>query len=102
MTKRLLFTLEAEEDIAGAYSWYESREQGVGEDFLRCIWQCLETIQRNPQMYRIAVDEFRRALIRRFPFEVFYEATDESIVVYSVFHCAQNPAKWRKRLGLDE
>lgn len=50
-------------------------------------------------MYSIAIDEFRRAPIRRFPFEIFYELTVDSITIYSVFHCSQDPQKWHSRLG---
>jgi hypothetical protein len=35
----------------------------------------------------------------RFPFEIFYELTVDSITIYAVFHCSQDPQKWRKRLG---
>jgi plasmid stabilization system protein ParE len=96
---RVVFTPEAEQDVAEAYNWYESREPGLGEDFLRCVEACMSTIQRHPELYPIAVDEFRRALVRRFPFEVFYEPEGDSINVYSVFHCSQDPQKWRARLG---
>lgn len=98
MIKRVIFTPEAEDDIAESYRWYESREPGLGEEFLRCIGACVESFQRNPRLYRVAVDEFRRAQVRRFPFEVFYEPTEQGVVVYSVFHCSQDPAQWRKRL----
>ena len=57
------------------------------------------TIQRHPHLYPVAVDEFRRGLMRRFTFEIFYEPTADVIVIYSVFHCSQDPRKWRKRLG---
>lgn len=46
----------------------------------------------------VAVDDFRRALVRRFPFEIFYELIEHSIVIYSVFHSSQDPEKWRVRL----
>jgi len=98
MTNTVVFVPEADDDIAESYSWYEAQEPGLGEDFLRCVDACVESIQRQPLMYRVAVNEFRRALVRRFPFEVFYEPTDESIVIYSVFHCSQHPHKWRNRV----
>ena len=98
MTKRVVFTPEADDDILEAYRWYQTQEAGLGEEFLRCVGACLESIQRHPLMYRVAIDDFRRALIRRFPVEIFYEATDQQIVVYSVFHCALDPAKWQQRL----
>lgn len=99
MIERVIFTAEAEADVVASYDWYESREPGLGEDFLRCVEACASTIQRHPLLYPVAVDEFRRALVRRFPYEIFYEPTADAIVVYSVFHCSQDPQKWRKRLG---
>ena len=59
-------------------------------------------MSRHPMLYRTAVDDFRRALNRRFPFEIFYELEDHNIVIYAVFHCSQDPGKWRKRLSTDK
>ena len=64
MIERVISTPETEQDVADAYSWYEAREPGVGEDFLRCAEACVLTIQRHPELYPMAVDEFRRALTR--------------------------------------
>lgn len=99
MVEKILFTPEAADDVSAAYNWYEAREPGLGEDFLRCVEACLLMALRHLHMYPAAVDDFRRAFIRRFPFEVFYEPTGDGLVVYSVFHCSQDPQKWRKRLG---
>ena len=99
MIKRVIYTAEAEDDVAESYSWYESCEPGLGEDFLRCVEACVLGIQRHPHLYPVAVDEFRRALVRRFPFEIFYEPGEDCLTIYSVFHCSQAPEKWRSRLG---
>jgi len=99
MIERVTFTEEADDDIAASYDWFESREPGLGEDFLRCIEACIFTIQRHPHLYPVVVDEFRRAFVRRFPYEIFYGPTADAIVIYSVFHCSQDPEKWRTRLG---
>jgi|SRR3954468_19140286 plasmid stabilization system protein ParE len=99
MINVVIYTPEAEQDVVEAYNWYEAREPGLGEDFLRCVEACVQTIQRHPELYPVAVDEFRRALVRRFPFEVFYEASGDQLFIYSVFHCSQDPDKWRTRLG---
>jgi plasmid stabilization system protein ParE len=99
MIERVTYTPEADDDIAESYDWYEGREPGLGDDFLRCVEACVLGIHRHPELYPVAVDEFRRALIRRFPFEIFYEVAGDCLIVYSVFHCSQDPQKWRKRLG---
>jgi plasmid stabilization system protein ParE len=43
-------------------------------------------------------EEFRRALVRRFPYAVFYEHTNTTVTVYCIFHTSREPEKWRKRL----
>ena len=102
MSEPVTYTPEAALDVAEAYDWYESREPGLGEDFLRCVEACALMIQRHPQMFPVAVDEFRRALIRRFPVEIFYESAGDGIRIYSVFHCSRDPQKWRQRLGHED
>jgi plasmid stabilization system protein ParE len=67
MIESVIFIPEADDDVAGSYDWYESREPGLGEDFLRSVEACVRGLQRHPEMYPAAVDEFRRAPIRRFP-----------------------------------
>ena len=48
MIERVIFTPEADDDIVESYNWYESREPGLGEDFLRCIEACVERIAASP------------------------------------------------------
>ena len=71
MIEHVIFAQEAESDVKSHYAWYEEREPGLGEDFLRCVEACVLAIQRNPRLYPVILDDFRRALVRRFPFEVF-------------------------------
>jgi hypothetical protein len=39
----------------------------------------------------------RRALVRRFPYGIFYEIEARQIVVYGIFHGARDPRAWRRR-----
>jgi hypothetical protein len=50
--RRLLIRAEAEADIEEAYHWYE-RQRGLGSDFLPCVEDGLEKIQKNPEMYPV-------------------------------------------------
>ena len=81
MIERVIFTEKAGDDVARSYDWYESRGPGLGEDFLRCVEACVLTIQRHPHLFPVAVDEFRRALVRRFPYEIFYVPTANALVI---------------------
>jgi hypothetical protein len=59
----------------------------------------MEAIRRQPMMYPIVYEDFRRSLIRRFPYAIFFEAGETMTTVYGVFHTARDPEKWRARLG---
>lgn len=96
--KNLIILSEAEEDVAQAFIWYEEQELGLGEEFLRCLDACIQFIRRNPEMYQVVHESYRRAVVRRFPYVVFYEHLDTTIIVYAVFHSSQDPKKWRGRL----
>ncbi|VEN75341.1 Predicted plasmid stabilisation protein ParE [Candidatus Desulfarcum epimagneticum] len=90
---------EALRDLDEAYSWYEDRRHGLGEDFLTCVDTVVQTICRNPGLYAKIYKDYRRALTRRFPYAVFYEHMDGKIIIYSVFHTSQSPDKWKNRLA---
>ena len=98
MAAELITAPEAEDDIADAYAWYESRRPGLGEDSLSCVDACMEAILRTPRMYALAHENYRRGLVRRFPYAVFYEYTGDTVTVYCIFHTSRDPQKWRQRL----
>lgn len=95
----MIFIPEARDDIAAAYQWYEEQSLGLGMDFLRCIKVSLNPIQQQPLIHQIVQENYRRAFVRRFPYSIFFEATDNQTVIYAAFHCSQNPEKWRGRLA---
>ena len=94
--KRLRLTPEAELDLDEAYSWYQAQRPGLAADFLAAVQTCMASIRRRPKAYQFVDPAMRRALLRRFPYAVFYEVGPVDIVVYAVFHCARNPRAWRR------
>ena len=100
MNEPPILLAEAKADVAEAYLWYEEQSLGLGLEFLRCVEAALLSIQRSPLIYPIVHESYRRALVRRFPFAVFFEFTRSRnrCIVYSVFHCSQEPEKWHGRL----
>lgn len=98
MAVELIIAQEAQRDIEEAYGWFEDRRTGLGEDFLSCVDAAVQNICRMPKLYAKVHEEYRRALVRRFPYAVFYEYTGVKVVIYSIFHTSQDPDKWRVRL----
>jgi plasmid stabilization system protein ParE len=99
MAAEVIFAPEVEQDVIAAYNWYERQRVGLGEEFLSCVDACIQAISRNPEVHAIVHEDYRRALVRRFPYSVFYEFADKRVAVYCVFHNARNPAKWHEILA---
>jgi plasmid stabilization system protein ParE len=98
MAAKLVVAPEAEFDLEQAYAWYEAQRVGRGDDFLDRVDACIQGILRFPEMHAVFHGNYRRALVRRFPYAVFYEYADDTVIVYCVLHTAQDPEKWRRRL----
>jgi plasmid stabilization system protein ParE len=99
MRHRLELTPQALDDAREAYAWYEQRSDGLGDEFLAEIERCFDVIRERPEMFERANKEYRRAIVRRFPYAIYYAVSDDLVVVHSIFHSAQNPRKWRRRLN---
>ena len=100
MISKVIVRPEAEADLGGAYRWYEERCPGLGSDFLLSFEASLFAIQRYPEAYPIVHKQVRRALIRRFPYGVFYINEEKRIAIIAVMHAGRNPVKWKQRSKL--
>jgi toxin ParE1/3/4 len=97
MKKALSIRPDAERDLAEAYGWYEARVPGLGSDFLLSIDAALSSIQRSPETYPIVYKNVRRALVRRFPYGIFYLVEEDRIVVLGILHARRDPSTWQDR-----
>jgi plasmid stabilization system protein ParE len=99
MNRTVVFLPAAREDIARTFDWYETRRPGLGFRFLVALEDLVSRITRHPEGYAHVVDDFRRGLVKRFPYSLFYELIDDRVMIYGVFHHADDPDKWRQRLA---
>ncbi len=88
---------EAQAEIIEAYQWYEDKAEGLGAEFVRAVDACLAAIERNPTAYALVHKQVRRALLRRFPYGIFYLVEGEAIVVLACFHSSRDPKRWQQR-----
>jgi len=84
-----------------AYQWYEQQSPGLGEELLLSLEAAYEKISQSPEMYPLRFDSFRRILIKRFPYAIYFESDEKNVRVHYIFHCSQDPARLRSRLRGD-
>jgi toxin ParE1/3/4 len=90
-------TPEAELDLIEAIRWYDERDQKLGDDFLRRIYHCIGSLERNPDLYPVFHRQMRRALVRRFPYQILYEIENDEIIIYAIYHSSRDPEVWKRR-----
>ncbi|MBN2108907.1 MAG: type II toxin-antitoxin system RelE/ParE family toxin [Deltaproteobacteria bacterium] len=99
MNYSLSFLNAVEDDSFEAFLWYEKKSMGLGEEFLRIFYACAGDLQKNPLVYTKVYKDFRRRLLKRFPYAIYYRIEKRTIVIYGLFHCARNPVTFETALG---
>lgn len=92
------FTPEAEAELTDARRWYAHQRKDLDLEFMQCVDDTLRLIVDNPHMFPVIYRNLRRAVVRRFPFAVFYEVTVTEIQVVAVFHSRRDPERLKSRI----
>jgi len=85
-------------DLDDASLWYEQQRAGLGSRFLAAIEQVFNRVQRLPLMHEIVYKDVRLALVRRFPYGVYFRVQPERIEVIAVYHNHRDPQGWQARV----
>jgi plasmid stabilization system protein ParE len=92
------FQPEAEAELAEAREWYALQRHGLDSELMLRIDETLRHITQAPEAYPQIYRQIRRAVIRQFPFAIFYEQKSDEIRVIAVYHSKRNPKGWKSRV----
>jgi plasmid stabilization system protein ParE len=95
---RLVVRDEAEADIEEAFNGYETQEPGLGAEFIRSVDAVLASVGKAAGGVSGNLPQCARALLRRFPYAVFYIEQNGIIEVLACMHFRRHPRRWRSRL----
>ena len=90
MKWRVLSRPRAEEDLREARQWYEERREGLGDELVAAVRRAIRSLEAEPEQRPLYYREFRRLLIRRFPYKIFYLVEPDCVVVFRVLHGKQD------------
>jgi plasmid stabilization system protein ParE len=88
MIYRITIQPEAKDELAFAYDWYEKEREGLGERLLLEVREYLDRIAQNPYLYQLdpLSPDYRRAVLRIFPYIILYSVQEQDIVVARIRH----------------
>ena len=84
---------QAERDLEAARDWYDQRRPGLGDEFLDAVAAGMRVLVEDPLRERLFYRDFRRVLLGRFPYKIFYQVIGDRIVVFRVLHAKQDHAR---------
>jgi toxin ParE1/3/4 len=96
---RLISEPPADLDVEAAFEWYETERPGLGLEFLDELRASYNRIADGPLKYQELRGGIRRALLRRFPYAVYFGIEGDIVVVVAVLHASRDPAEWQRRRG---
>lgn len=88
----------AELDIKHAKEWYNGKSDNLGDEFFIEVEKTISQLLYNPKQFPTVTKNIRKAVVKRFPFCIFYIVGANTIDVYAVFHNSRNPQVWRNRI----
>ena len=88
----------AEKDIEEGYQFYEKQAPGLGAYFLDSLFSDIDSLAYFGGIHQIVFGH-HRLLSKRFPFAVYYQVTDNIVLVKAVLDCRRNPSWMRKKLA---
>ena len=100
MTRTVQVGEDAAAELAEAVAWYEERRFGLGNALFEAVAAALDTIASHPEVGAGYGRDtrVRRLPVKRFPYQVIYLLSDDTIVVVAVAHTRRRPGYWRDRV----
>lgn len=95
---RLTFHVEADAEVTEAARYYELQVEDLGVSFLEELDAALDRIIAHPKASPLVGRDVRRAVLRRFPYSVFYAIESDRIWIIAVAHQKRRPNYWLDRL----
>jgi len=87
----------AERELERAQDWYFARSPEAAFHFNDRIWNSIEAIRRNPDLFAPFYRDHRRAVVVKFPYLIIFRVTPDCIRVIAVAHAKRKSLYWRNR-----
>jgi plasmid stabilization system protein ParE len=69
---RTILSSRAQKEITEAWNWYEDRQPGLGDRFLKELRTRIEKIEQTPERYPTRFRSYKETPVPVFPFLIIY------------------------------
>lgn len=94
----IVFIEPASLELDDAIEYYNLQSPGLGKKFLDEVLETIEIISRFPQLWACNTKNTRKAVLRKFPFNLIYTKLEDEIYIIAVAHQNREPEYWIDRI----
>jgi plasmid stabilization system protein ParE len=97
VTFHVVFRVRARVELLEARAWYDEQQPDLGKRFEAAVEGTIDQIAETPLAFPRVDGETRRAIVRRFPYNVFFRVSRQDVIILAVVHGHRSPLRWQAR-----
>lgn len=94
---QVFFNELAKKELLETRDYYDELVYGLGNKFIIEVEYIINRIKTNPLLFPIYFKDFRKALLRKFPFAIIYKEGGTHIYILAIAHQKRKPKYWINR-----
>ena len=91
------FHPKARAELERSALFYDEKFPGLGLEFAAEVQSAVAFAYSHPEAGALVADDFRRVIVRRFPYSVVYRTQGERLYIIAVAHQRRQPNYWSDR-----
>jgi toxin ParE1/3/4 len=92
----------ATQDAVEAYNYYETKQPGLGEKFIKALIKRYRELANNPTFYSYIAEDpsmiFRDIRLEKFPYLIIYEVQGNEVIVHAIHNTHRHPPNKLKKI----
>ena len=87
----------ARQEFLDAVDFYAEESTQTPERFIAEVENALDKISLFPQRYPLYRGKYRRKVLKKHPYAIFYSINGNEITVTGIYHTSRKPDRWMRR-----
>lgn len=89
----IIYLKKAKKELIDAWNWYEDKQIGLGDKFIKEAFQHISIIEINPTSFPSYYKPYRQLPFSIFPYLIIFKVVKSRIIIVSIFHTSRNPSR---------
>ena len=93
------FTDEAKYDLVGIMAKYARENTELSIRFKEAVYAKVNLIKSNPLLYQKVYKNYRRVILKKFPYSIFYTSERNFTLIHAIVHQSTSNEKIKRLLN---